>query len=129
MLELEVTLFDENYVEKNNPLFLKMKIVGVSACITGVAHTYMAQEAIEQECKKRGFEVKVETQGGLGIENELTEDEVNEADAVLLAVAIGIEGQERFEEKEDEGRVLTVNPADVIHNPAEIIDKLVALVK
>ena len=61
--------------------------------------------------------------------NELTEDEVNEADAVLLAVAIGIEGQERFEEKEDEGRVLTVNPADVIHNPAEIIDKLVALVK
>ena len=79
-----------------------MKIVGVSACITGVAHTYMAQEAIEQECKKRGFEVKVETQGGLGIENELTEDE---------------------------GRVLTVNPADVIHNPAEIIDKLVALVK
>ena len=112
-----------------------MKIVGVSACITGVAHTYMAQEAIEQECKKRGFEVKVETQGGLGIENELTEDEqAKEAnlatvDAVLLAVAIGIEGQERFEEKEDEGRVLTVNPADVIHNPAEIIDKLVALVK
>ena len=48
---------------------------------------------------------------------------------LLLAVAIGIEGQERFEEKEDEGRVLTVNPADVIHNPAEIIDKLVALVK
>ena len=106
-----------------------MKIVGVSACITGVAHTYMAQEASEQDCKKRGYEVKVETQGGLGIENELTEDEVNEADAVLLAVAIGIEGQERFEEKEDEGRVLTVNPADVIHNPAEIIDKLVALVK
>ena len=98
-----------------------MKIVGVSACITGVAHTYMAQEAIEQECKKRGFDVKVETQGGLGIENELSEDEVNEADAVILAVAIGIEGMERFEEKEDEGRVLTVNPADVIHDPAGII--------
>ena len=44
-----------------------MKIVGVAACITGVAHTYMAQEAIEQECKKRGYDVKVETQGGMGI--------------------------------------------------------------
>ena len=55
---------------------------------------------MNKNVKKRGFEVKVETQGGLGIENELTEDEVNEADAVLLAVAIGIEGQERFEEKE-----------------------------
>ena len=59
----------------------------------------------------------------------MTEEEVNESKAVLFAVGIGIEGQERFEEKEDEGRVLTVNPADVIHNPAEIIDKLVALIK
>ena len=65
----------------------------------------------------------------MGIENELSEDEIAEADVVILAIAIGIEGVERFEEKEDEGRVLTVNPADVIHNPAEIIDKLVALVK
>ena len=58
-----------------------MKIVGVAACITGVAHTYMAQEAIEQECKKRGIECKVETQGGMGIENELEEDEIADADA------------------------------------------------
>lgn len=76
-----------------------MKIVGVAACITGVAHTYMAQEAIEQECKKRGYDVKVETQGGMGIENELSEDEIAEADVVILAIAIGIEGVERFEEK------------------------------
>ena len=87
-----------------------MKVVGVAACITGVAHTYMAQEAIEQECKKRGYEVKVETQGGMGIENELTEDEIADADVVIMAVAIGIEGEERFEEKEDAGRVLSLNP-------------------
>ena len=43
-----------------------MKVVGVTACPTGIAHTYMAQEAIEKECRKRGFEVKVETQGGMG---------------------------------------------------------------
>ena len=43
-----------------------MKIVGVAACITGVAHTYMAQEAIEQECKKRGYDVKGRNSGRHG---------------------------------------------------------------
>ena len=51
-----------------------MKVVGVTACPTGIAHTYMAQEAIEKECRKRGFEVKVETQGGMGIEQELEQE-------------------------------------------------------
>nr|WP_244193678.1 PTS fructose transporter subunit IIB [Pantoea cypripedii] len=100
-----------------------MKIVGVAACITGIAHTYMAQEAIEQECKKRGYDVKVETQGGMGIENELSEEDIAEADVVIMAVAIGIEGVERFEEKEDAGRIISLNPAEVIRNPAAIINK------
>ena len=65
-----------------------MKVVGVTACPTGIAHTYMAQEAIEKECRKRGFEVKVETQGGMGIEQELDQDEIDAADVVILAVAI-----------------------------------------
>lgn len=106
-----------------------MKIVGVAACITGVAHTYMAQEAIEQECKKRGIDCKVETQGGMGIENELEEDEIAEADVVIMAVAIGIEGEERFEEKQDAGRVLTLNPSELIRDPAAAVDKAVALVQ
>lgn len=101
-----------------------MKIVGVTACTTGIAHTYMAQEAIEKECKKRGYEVKVETQGGMGIENELNQNEVNEADAVLLAISIGIEGEERFEEKEEQGKVLTLDPSVVIRNVSEAIDQL-----
>ena len=46
-----------------------MKIVGISACTAGIAHTYMAQEALEQECKKRGIDCKIETQGGMGIDN------------------------------------------------------------
>ncbi|WP_298594585.1 fructose PTS transporter subunit IIB [uncultured Mitsuokella sp.] len=106
-----------------------MKIVGVAACITGVAHTYMAQEAIEQECKKRGFDCKVETQGGMGIENELEEEEIAEADVVIMAVAIGIEGEDRFEEKQDAGRVLSINPSELIRDPAGTIDKAVALAK
>ncbi|CQR25809.1 PTS system fructose-specific transporter subunit IIB [Streptococcus varani] len=99
-----------------------MKIVAVTACPTGVAHTYMAQEAIEKECRKRGYEVKVETQGSMGIENELEQQEVDAADLVILAVAIGIDGEERFEEKEDNGKVLHVDPSQVIKHPAEIID-------
>ena len=45
-----------------------MKIVAVAACTTGIAHTYMAMSAIQQEAKKRGHDVKVETQGAIGIE-------------------------------------------------------------
>ena len=66
---------------------------------------------------------KGETQGGMGIENELEEDDIASADAVILAVAIGIEGEERFEEKEEEGKVITIDPSVVIKNPAEIIDQ------
>ena len=106
-----------------------MKIVGVAACITGIAHTYMAQEALEKECKKRGFDCKVETQGGMGIENELEQDEIDDADVVVMAVAIGIEGEDRFEEKDEAGRVLTLNPADLIRDPAATVDKAIALGK
>ncbi len=100
-----------------------MKIVAVTACPTGVAHTYMAQEAIEKECRKRGYEVQVETQGSMGIENELEQADVDEADIVILAVAIGIEGEERFDEKNDAGKVLQIDPGEMIRHPAKIIDK------
>ncbi|WP_246629366.1 PTS fructose transporter subunit IIB [Mesobacillus maritimus] len=101
-----------------------MKIVGVTACTTGIAHTYMAQEALEKECAKRGYEVKVETQGGMGIDNELTEEEIADADAVILAIAIGIEGEERFEEKQDQGKVITMDPSSLIKNVVDVVNQL-----
>ena len=104
-----------------------MKVVAVCACTVGIAHTWMAKEAIEKECERRGFEYKVEAQGGYGIEKELEEEEIAEADAVLLAIAIGIEGDERFDEKRDEGRVLTLDPSLAIADPAKVIDQVVAL--
>ena len=104
-----------------------MKVVAVCACTVGIAHTWMAKEAIEKECERRGFEYKVEAQGGYGIENELEEEEIAEADAVLLAIAIGIEGDERFDEKRNEGRVLTLDPSLAIADPAKVIDQVVAL--
>lgn len=106
-----------------------MKIVAVTACPTGVAHTYMAQEAIENECRKRGFEVKVETQGSMGIENELEQEEVDAADVVILAVAIGIEGEDRFEEKNMMNKVINVDPGEMIKHPVKIINQAEELVK
>ncbi|WP_192982040.1 PTS fructose transporter subunit IIB [Marinilactibacillus psychrotolerans] len=101
-----------------------MKIVGVSACPTGIAHTYMAQEAIEKEGRKRGYDVKVETQGSMGIENELSQEEIDEAHAVIMAVSIDIEEEERFEEKDNENKVITVDPGEAIREIERIFDEL-----
>jgi PTS system fructose-specific IIB component len=105
-----------------------MKIVAVTACPTGIAHTYMAQEAIEKECAKRSIDYQVETQGGMGIENELEQEAIDEADVVILAIAVEIEGEERFDEKRDEGKVLNVDPSEIIKNPTKYIDEAIALV-
>ena len=104
-----------------------MKLVAVSTCTAGIAHTYMTQEAIEQECKKRGIDCKVETQGGMGINNELEQDEIDAADVVILAIAIGIEGDERFEEKRDAGKVIEVDPTQAIKDIKKLIDRAEAL--
>lgn len=76
-----------------------MNIVAVCACPTGVAHTYMAKKALEDAAKKLGHNIKVEAQGALGIENEITSQEVKEADIVILAIEVGIAKRERFEGK------------------------------
>ena len=83
-----------------------MKIVSVCACTVGIAHTFMAKTAIEEEAKKRGWKYKVEAQGGYGIEDQLDDEDVASADVVLLAVAVGITGDERFDEKRAEGKVI-----------------------
>ena len=102
-----------------------MKIIGITACPTGIAHTYMVQECLEKEIKKRGIDVKIETQGGLGIENELTEDDVASADVVILAVSVVIEGEERFEGK----KIINTDVNEAISNTAGLIDRAVELAK
>ena len=57
-----------------------MNIVGITACPTGIAHTYMAQEALEEAGRKRGHQIKLETQGAMGAENEITEDDLKQAE-------------------------------------------------
>ncbi|MNF92231.1 Heat-responsive suppressor HrsA [compost metagenome] len=74
-----------------------MFIVCVAACPTGVAHTFMAAEALELLGKERGHEVKVETQGSMGIDNEITSADLARADAAILAADIAIMNAERFD--------------------------------
>ena len=72
-----------------------MKIIGVTKCPTGIAHTYMAAARIEKECERLGYEVKVETQGSQGTENKLTKREIAKADYVIIAADVVIEEPER----------------------------------
>ncbi|MGY0614609.1 PTS fructose transporter subunit IIBC [Vibrio sp. FJH11] len=66
------------------------KIVAITACPTGVAHTFMAAEALDEEGKRRGHQIKVETRGSVGAKNQLTEQEIAEADLVIIAADIEV---------------------------------------
>lgn len=72
-----------------------MKFVAVTSCITGIAHTYMAQAALEQAAKKLGHEMVVETQGSAGT-NPMKQEIIDAADAVVFAVDLEVKGRERF---------------------------------
>jgi fructose-specific PTS system IIB-like component len=73
-----------------------MKIVAVTACVSGVAHTYMAAELLEKHCQKKGIKIEVETQGALGTENALSEQAVEQADIAIIVADINIDGEMRF---------------------------------
>lgn len=98
-----------------------MKVVGVTSCPSGVAHTYMAAEALVLSGMMYGVEVVVETQGGAGIENELKKSDIDEAVCVVLSNDISIQGEERFKGK----KVLKASVADIIKKSDAIMKKIV----
>lgn len=65
-----------------------MKLVAITNCPTGIAHTYMAAEALEKAARELGVSIKVETQGSIGVENELTMEDIREAHAVIIASGV-----------------------------------------
>ncbi|WP_435234741.1 PTS fructose transporter subunit IIB [Psychromonas sp. PT13] len=73
-----------------------MRIVAITACPTGIAHTYMAADALSKAAHKMQIQIKVETQGAMGIENQLTATDIAHADIVLIASDIEIEDERRF---------------------------------
>lgn len=97
-----------------------MNIVGISACTVGIAHTYMAQAAIEKAARAAGDQVKIETQGTIGVENELSAADIAAADIVILAVDVKVAGEERFEGK----KVVKVSTETAMKSPNKLIAKL-----
>jgi PTS system fructose-specific IIB component/fructose-specific PTS system IIB-like component len=98
-----------------------MKILAITACPTGIAHTYMAAEYLERVGQGLGHTVKVETQGAMGIENKLTAEDVAGADALIIAADIPIQGRERFQGL---AQVLEVPVQAAIRNAAEVFGRL-----
>ncbi|MBT2470996.1 PTS sugar transporter subunit IIA [Streptomyces sp. ISL-66] len=96
-----------------------VKLVAVTACPTGIAHTYMAAEKLQQAADRLGISMKVETQGSIGAENVLTDNDVREADGVIIAADKEVD-LERFAGK----RVLSTGVADGIHKPEELFDRV-----
>ena len=98
-----------------------MKILAITSCPTGIAHTYMAAEQLEKTAASLGHTIKVETQGSMGIENELTATDVAGADYIIFAADIMVENRERFDGK----KILEISVSQAIKNPMQVFDKLV----
>ena len=94
----------------------KYDIIAATGCPTGIAHTYMAQEALEQAAKKAGVTIKVETHGQIGVENELTPEEIANAKAVIIAADKDVQPQ-RFINK----KIIDVSVGQGIKNADELV--------
>ena len=97
-----------------------MKILAVTACPTGIAHTYMAAEALKKDALAKGHEIKVETQGQIGLENEITQAEADAADVVILTTDIGLKNTERFNGKP----IVRVGISDLVKKAPALIEKI-----
>ena len=76
-----------------------MKIVAVAACTSGIAHTYIAKEKLINAAHSLGHEIEVETQGTIGVQDELSMEDIKNADIIIIAADIAITGKERFKNK------------------------------
>lgn len=119
-----IALFDasekeEKAKEQVQPVMASDFIVAVTACTTGIAHTYMAEEALKKQAKEMGIAIKVETNGASGVGNRLTADDIKKAKGVIVAADKAVE-MDRFD-----GKPLVSRPvADGIKKSEELITML-----
>lgn len=107
-------LEEETELETNR----NSRILAVTACPTGIAHTYMAADSLKEKARDLGVDIKVETRGSSGVKNGLTVDEIEQADAIIVAADVNVD-IERFEGKP----VIEVGVADGIHRAQELLEK------
>lgn len=94
------------------------KLLGVTGCPTGIAHTFMAEEALKQAAKELGCEMKVETNGAIGVENALTEKDIEDADGIIVACDKNVD-MDRFYGKP----VIEVSVSEGINKAKELVQK------
>lgn len=97
------------------------RLLAVTACPTGIAHTYMAAESLSKAAKAKGIEIKIETRGAVGVENELTPEEIRDAQAIIVAADMDA-AEERFKGK----TVVRVSAAAAIKDAASLIEQALA---
>ncbi len=95
-------------------------IIGITACPSGVAHTFMCQQKIIDAAKAKGYSYKVETQGSDGQKNALTTEDIKRADAIIISSGITLEGMERFQGYEQKIHESTLQYT--IRNNAEVLE-------
>ncbi|MGG4346221.1 fructose-specific PTS transporter subunit EIIC [Paenibacillus lautus] len=96
-----------------------MKILAITSCPNGIAHTYMAAENLQKAGAKLGVELKIETQGSIGVENQFTEQDIREADGIIIAADKTVV-KDRFVGK----KLLLVGVQDGIRRPEELIQRM-----
>lgn len=97
-----------------------MNIIGVTACTAGIAHTYLVKEKLVNAARELGHNVKIETQGSIGTENTLTEDDVRQADVVIISADIEISNRERFAGKP----IVDVPMKAVMRAPKKLLEQI-----
>ncbi|MEC0305596.1 fructose-specific PTS transporter subunit EIIC [Paenibacillus lautus] len=97
-----------------------MKILAITSCPNGIAHTYMAAENLQKAGAKLGVELKIETQGSIGVENQFTEQDIREADGIIIAADKTVV-KDRFVGK----KLLVVGVQDGIRRPEELIQRMI----
>lgn len=97
-----------------------MKVVAVTSCPSGVAHTYLAAEALKMAGKKLNMEVLVETQGAAGIEKQLNKQDIEEAVCVILTSDTTIRNEERFKGK----KILRMEANKIISDSLKLMKKI-----
>lgn len=99
-----------------------MKLIGITSCTCGIAHTYMAREKLLEAGEKLGVEVKIETQGSGGVEYPLSQSDIDAADCVLLATDVAVAGTDRFKGKP----MVKVPVSAAIKSPEQLLNKIKA---
>lgn len=96
-----------------------MRILAITACTAGIAHTYIAKEKLENAARVLGDSIKVETQGSIGVEDELTAEEIKGADVILISADIRV-SKERFAGKP----IVEIPISMVMRSPKGVLTKI-----